>query len=108
MTQPDQKMPLGLTETERKLILDDLMYVDDQYTSIVRTTPMDQPVSFSLGGWQGLLGCIAAEASQARDKRFKKELDRLCEKINGLLEKSPNDAPSLKIYRGHDEETDSV
>ncbi len=51
----------------------------------------------------GLIGCIAAEAKQSRDKRLKKELNRLHGRIRGLLE---DDKPptALKIYRGDEEQ----
>jgi len=97
--KPEQKVPLALTEAERKLILDDLMYFEEQYASVIRATPTDQPVRFALDDWKNLIGCIAAEANQARDKRLKKELDRLHARIRSLLE---DDKPltTLKIYRG--------
>ncbi len=57
---------------------------------------------FTVEDWTSLCGCIAAEANQARDKRLKKELDRLHARIRSLLE---DDEPptSLRIYRGEDE-----
>ena len=80
-------VPLALTDAERKLILEDLVYVEDEYASVIRTTPTDQPVRFALDDWKSLGGCIAAEANHARDKRLKKELDRLrCARFRGLLE----------------------
>ena len=95
-------MPLALTEAERKLILEDLVYVEDNYASVIRATPTDQPVRFALDDWKSLGGCIAAEANHARDKRLKKELDRLHARIRSLLE---DDKPptALKIYRGEEE-----
>jgi hypothetical protein len=100
--KPDGKVPLTLTEAERNLILEDLVYVEDDHASVIRTTPMDQPVRLALDDWKGLGGCIATEANHARDKRLKRELDRLHARIRSLLE---DDEPptSLKIYRGEDE-----
>ena len=102
MKKPEQKVPLALTEAERKLILDDLVYFEEQYALVIRATPTDQPVRFALDDWRSLIGCIAAEANQARDKRLKKELDRLHARIRSLLE---DDKPltELKIYRGEGE-----
>jgi hypothetical protein len=101
--KPQAKVPLALSEAERTLIAEDLEYVEDDYASAIRATPSDQPVRFTLEDWTGLGDSIAAEANQARDKRLKKELDRLYERILGLLEdrKPPT---TLKIYRGGDEE----
>ena len=100
--KPDQKVPLALTEAERHLILEDLVYVGDDYASVIRATPADQPVRFALADWEGLSGCIATEANHARDKRFKKELDRLYARVCSLVE---DDKPptNLKIYREEDE-----
>ena len=103
MKKTDQMMPLALTEAERKLILEDLMYIEDEYTAVIRATPTGQPVRFSVGEWEGLGGCIVAEANHIKGRQAKKELDRLYEKINGVADKSPDDVPSLKIYRGEDE-----
>ena len=102
MKKPDPKVPLALTDAERKLIVEDLEYIEDDYASVIRATPTDQPVRFALDDWKGLGDYIAAEAKQARDKRLKKELDRLYARICGLLE---YDQPptTLKIYRGEDE-----
>ena len=102
MTKPDPKVPLAMTEAERNLILEDLVYVEDNYASVIRATPMDQPVRFALNDWKGLGGWIAAEASQARDKRLKKELERLHARIHSLCEDDQPPA-ALKIYRGGDE-----
>ncbi len=103
MKKPEQKVPLALTEAERKLILDDLVYFEEQYASVIRATPTDQPVRFALDDWRSLIGYIAAEANQARDKRLKKELDRLHARIRSLLE---DDKPltELKIYRGEEQD----
>jgi len=101
--KPDGTVPLTLTEAERRLILEDLMYVEDQYTNVIRATAKDRPVKFTLDDWEGLGGCIAAEADHARDKRLKKELDRLIAKIEALFDQHPDDLPALKIYRGEED-----
>ena len=103
MKKTDQMLPLALTEGERKLILEDTMYIGEEYTAVIRATPTGQPVRFTLDEWKGLNGCIVAEANHVRDKRSERELDLLYEKINDLLDKSPANLPSLKIYRGEDE-----
>ncbi len=103
MKKPEEKAPLALTEAERTLILEDLVYVEDHYASVIRATPSNQPVRLALDDWKSLGGCIAAEANHARDKRMKKEMDRLRARIRTLLE---DDKPptSLKIYRGGEEQ----
>ena len=64
MKKPDPKVPLALAEAERQLILEDLVYVEDGYASVIRATPTNQPVRLALDDWKGLGGCIAAEANQ--------------------------------------------
>ena len=106
MTKPKAKAPLALSEAERKLIVEDLEYVEVDYASVIRATPSDQPVRFTLDDWKGLGDWIAAEANQARDKRLKKELDRLHARILSLLE--DDQLPTkLKIYRSGDESEDA-
>ena len=102
MKKSDPKVPLAMSEVERRLILDALVDVEDDYASVIRATPTDQPVRFALDDWKGLGDCIAAEANHTRDRRLKKELDRLHARIRKLLD---NDEPqtALKIYRGEDE-----
>ena len=102
MKKPDPKVPLALTEAERKLILEDLVYIEDDYASVIRATPTNHPVRFAVEDWEGLGGLIASEANHARDKRLKKEMDRLHARIRSLLD---DDKPptALKIYRGGDE-----
>ncbi len=102
MKKPDQKVPLALTEAERNLIIEDLVYAEENYASVIRSTPLDQPVRFTLDDWEVLGYYIAGEANQARDKRLRKELNRLHARIRSFLE---DDKPptSLRIYRDGDE-----
>ena len=43
--QPGEKVPLKLTATERKLILEDLMCLDQDYEQIIRSTPRGKPAT---------------------------------------------------------------
>ena len=97
----DQNVPLALTEAERNVILRDLIYVEKEYASVIRATPSDQPIRFSLDDWKSLCGCIAAEANQARNKRLKTKLDRLHARIRSLLgdDKSPTALKDLSWRR---------
>ena len=42
--QPGEKVPLKLTATERKLVLEELMCLDEDYEQIIRDTPTGKPV----------------------------------------------------------------
>jgi len=61
--QPGEKVPLKLTATERKLVLEDLMCLDDNYEQIIRETPTGKPVMMTLDDLDDFGGYIAAEAN---------------------------------------------
>ena len=61
--EPGTKIGLKSTTAERKLIIDDLMCLDETYAEVVRDTPADQPVPFTRDDWDDLGGYIAAEAT---------------------------------------------
>ena len=42
--QLGETVPLKLTATERNLVLDDLMCLDEEYEQIIRETPSGKPV----------------------------------------------------------------
>jgi hypothetical protein len=95
----DDAVPLALTAAERKLILDDLLYLEKEYEQVVRETPANEPLRFTLDDWEGLGGCIAAEANHTDDPKLKRKLDRLFAKINKLLDEHPDDlGPELKVF----------
>jgi hypothetical protein len=96
---PDDAVPLALTAAERKLILDDLLYLEKEYEQVVRETPANESVRFTLDDWEGLDGCIAAEANHTDDPKLRRKLDRLLAKINKLLDQHPDDpGPELKVF----------
>ncbi len=41
--KPALKVPLSLAEAERQLILDDLVYIEEGYASVIRATPTNSP-----------------------------------------------------------------
>lgn len=101
--QSGPKVPLTMSKAERKLILESLTYLDSEYAEGIRSTPMDEPVRFTLDNWEGLSGCIAAEANHTRNKVLGRKLERLLDRIDGLLESG--DAPTtLKVYRGEEDQ----
>ena len=46
--QPGEKVPLKLTVAERKLVLEDLMCLDEDYEQIIQGTPTGKPVMMTL------------------------------------------------------------
>ena len=85
--QLDKKVPLKLTATERKLVLDDLMIMDQESEQAIRETPAGKPVMMTLGDLDVFIGYIAAEANHTEDKRLERKLDRIYDKVQGLLDK---------------------
>jgi hypothetical protein len=97
--QPGDKVKLKLTQTERKLILNDLLCLDEEYEQIIRGTPAGEPVMMTLDELDDFCGYIAAEANHTDDKELGKKLDRIFAKIQDLLGKySDEESPStIKI-----------
>ena len=79
--QPGEKVPLKLTAAERKLVLEDLMCLDEDYEQIIRDTPTGKPVMMTLDDLDDFGGYIAAEANHCDDKKKQKKLDTMFEKI---------------------------
>jgi hypothetical protein len=94
--QPGTKIGLKLTAIERKLILNDLIALDDNYANAIRNTPADQPVQFTLDDWDDLGGYIAAEANHTEDRKLEKKLDAIFDKIQKILETHTDEEPPKK------------
>jgi hypothetical protein len=95
--QPGTKIGLKLTTTERKLILDDLMSLDDNYAQVIRDTPANQPVQFTLDDWDDFGGYIAAEANHAEDKKLGKKLHTIFNKIQEILDTHRDEEPPKTV-----------
>lgn len=91
--KPGTKVGLKLTAAERKLILDDLMILDDSYAQAIRETPTDQPVQFTLDEWEDFGGYIAAEANHTEDKKLGKKLDAIFNKVQKILATHTDEEP---------------
>lgn len=52
---------------------------------IRQTSPAQQNVEFTLDELALLDGCVAGEISHTKDRRLQKKLDRVSERIRGLL-----------------------
>lgn len=91
--KPGTNVGLKLTAAERKLILDDLMVLDDSYAQAIRETPTDRPVQFSLDEWEDFGGYIAAEANHTEDKKLGKKLDAIFNKVQKILDTHTDEEP---------------
>lgn len=92
--QPGEKVPLKLTATERKLILEDLACLDDDYEQIIQGTPTGKAVMMTLDDLDDFGGFIAAEANHCDDTTKQKKLDAVFQKIQNLLSKYTDDDDS--------------
>ena len=99
--QPGTKIGLKLTAAERKLILDGLISLDDNYAQAIRDTPSNQPVEFTLDDWDDFGGYIAAEANHTHDKKLGKKLDAIFSKIQKILDTHTDEEP-LKTIKMED------
>ena len=78
--QPGEKVPLKLTAAQRRLILEDLMFLDDQYEQIIRETPSGKAVMMTLDELDDFSGYIAAEANHCDDRKKQSKLDTVFRK----------------------------
>ena len=85
--QPGETVPLKLTATERKLVLEDVMCLDDGHEQIIRGTPAGKPVMMTLDGLDDFAGYIAAEANHCEDRKKEDKLDAVHQKIQNLLDR---------------------
>ena len=87
--QPDQEVPLELSDRERELILEHV-FADEALLGRLRvapTTPNQRAVfHFTLDDLDDPAGCVAAEANHAKDKKLQKEWDRIYARISDVLD----------------------
>ena len=86
--RPGEKVPLKLSIRERELILEHT-FADDELTAPLRIAPASGKTSvysFTLDDLEELMGYVAAEANHAQDKKLQKELDRLFERMQTVLQ----------------------
>ncbi len=81
-----EKVGLGLTQAERKLLLTGLVFLHRHVEEAVRSTPSGEPVMLTLGDLEDLAGHVAAEANHAKDGRTEDRLQAIYEKVEELLD----------------------
>ena len=85
--QHGQTVALKLIPEERAILLENLIFVDDELEQRLRLVVAGaQEVQLNLEDLEDLAGCVAAEANHTKDKRLEKQLDRIWERVEGLLE----------------------
>jgi len=85
--QPGHTIALKLTPDERELLLEKLIFVDDELERKLRLVIAgSQEVQLTIEDLEDLAGCVAAEANHTKDRKLGKKLDRVFERIEGLLD----------------------
>lgn len=84
----EQKIPVKLSKQERELIINKTFAGPDltdrlRLTSVSSTEPVFR---FTLDELDELVGYIAAEANHTKSKRLERELDRLYDRIQDILD----------------------
>ena len=85
--QPGEKVPFKLTATERKLVLEDRMCLDQEYEQIIRDTPAGKLMMLTLDDLEDFSGYIAAEANHCDNGKKQKNLDTVFEKIQSVMDR---------------------
>ncbi len=86
--QPGERIPIRLTDGERKLILD-RTFIGGDLERRIRVAAADGPavvVGLDLDDLEELLGHVAAEANHAKDPRIAKQLGRVHERLSRIGE----------------------
>ena len=86
--RPGESVPLKLNARERELILEHT-FADDELTAPLSAMPPPSQASvysFTLDDLEELMGYVAAEANHAKDKKLRKDLDRLFERMGDVLQ----------------------
>ncbi len=86
--RPNETVPLELNERERELILSHT-FADESLTNRLRAASKkgERPViRFTLNDLDELAGFVAAEANHTRDKKLRKELDQLFDRVQATLD----------------------
>ena len=92
----DEKVPLELNDRERELIMEHT-FADEELTNRLRvvTKKGQRPIfRFTLDDLDELGGFVAAEANHTKDKKLRRELDRLFGRIQTTLD-SYTDEPII-------------
>ena len=92
--QPNETVPLKLTATERKLILETVTFISDEYELLIRETPNAEPLMMTLDDYDDFGGYIAAEANHCEDRKLQKRLDSVFQKIQSIFDKYTDEVPA--------------
>jgi hypothetical protein len=80
--QPDEKVTVRLSARHRTLLLEHT-FGDPQYAETLRPAPTGKGLvgDYTLDDLEDMLGYIAAEANHTEDKKLRRELDALYDRL---------------------------
>lgn len=83
--KPGRTVGLKMTGEERSLVLQESLALDEDLEAKLSRTAGDQ-VGLTLDELDLLAGEVAAIVGHAKDRKLRKKLDRICDRIERLLE----------------------
>ena len=86
LIRPGEKVPLKLTARERKLVLEDLISLDEDCEQLIQATPKGKPVMMTLDELDDFADYIATESNHCDDKKKRKMFDAVLQKIQDPIE----------------------
>lgn len=87
--EPQDKVPLSLTLSERDLILEYVYILDDDTERALKLAKLEDPnlvVYLTLIDLDVLAGAVAAEANHPKSKTLEKKFDTIYDKISDILD----------------------
>ncbi len=91
--QPGEEVPLKLTATERKLILETVLFINAKCEVLIREAPAGRPLMMTLDDYDEFGGYIAAEANHCEDRKLQKKLDAIFGKVQAVLDNYTDEKP---------------
>ena len=87
---PTDKVPLKLTDRQRELVIEHT-FAPEYLMGRMRPGPQvvgakPQPVAFTLDEWEELHGYVAAEANHCDERKLERELYRICDRVQDILD----------------------
>ena len=84
--KPGETVPLKLSETERRLIINKTFAGPNLTERLKLVLNSESVFAFTLDELDELVGYIAAEANHTKSKKIQRELDRLYDRIQYILD----------------------
>ncbi len=97
LSQPEDRIGVKLTSTERSALLEGLTFLPSKYEQLIRDTPLRMSVMLSPDDLDKLGRYIATEAKETQDRKKGRKLDAIFSRIKKLLASRIEAEPTGKI-----------